>query len=397
MGFYQNSEISNGNRNIINESIFFDNEFKRSFSEFDDQEVEEKIHNVRFASGESYKEVVEFYTRSGFLYPGKKQLLFDNEVEIESTWNQILKNNDAIKVVFYKEGEKLLGSAMSAQYTDSTWLFQHISVLPEHRLTMIPKLISLANTYFGVKNSQVNNVMIFYQTHTRWAKKSFERFCKEIGDRNEANIYPMSYLFLDLSQAIIPLPPNKHEKICIKKLESKEEMKSVFNLLKKGHEELFLNAYGLNISEYELSKVKQEYAKLELKREREYYIAADENNNPLGFAFCDIASRGISFSNFFDHFQVFIFDREKYSAVISHFLRQIVVFYSRYNRSKLFCLSSDDEVTEILQSMGFVCLKIYHNCIFNNKNDKFNKFFHFLVNNRRIGALPGKGTIENAN
>jgi len=369
-------------KQIIDESIFNNPDFIRGFHEFKDINVLNEIKNIHFANGEQFDDVISFYYKSGFIYPGKKHLLFDNKNDIKHTWDKLLTNNNTVKIVFYKDGNEIIGSAMSAQYTDSTWIFQHICVLPEYRHTIIPKLVSLANTYAGLHNPAIKNVMIFYQEHTRWAKKSFEGFYCKINDTSQVDIFPMTYLYCDLNACQISKNSNIRNSLISEPIKKHKDVKIIFNFMKNRYQKLFLDAYGLNEKDYHITKAKKQFSNLGLIRDRQYFIVKDKGEI-IGFAFCDISSKGISFSNFFDHFQIFIFNNKSYSYAIQPLLNSIIEFYKFYNRSNLFCLCMDNRIIDLLQSVGFICLKIYKNCIFNQSNNKFVRFYNYLAENRK--------------
>ncbi len=271
---------------------------------------------------------------------------------------------------------------MSAEYTDSSWIFQHICVLPQYRLSIIPKLVSLANTYAGLINKDVNNAMIFYQSHTRWARKSFERFKKSIGNKDAIDIYPMAYLYYDLRKPLQEAGPFANE-ISVEVVDSKEDIDKIFGKLAESVSRLYLDSFGLNIQEWDLQKIKSHYSKHGLTRDRVYIAVKNADHDVVAFAFCDISSRGISFSNFFDHFQIFKMSNQlTYNAVIK-LINKIIQIYKKAGRDDIFCLCNDQALTDMLQVLGFVYLKIYNGCIFNRSNDNFDKFFDYLAHNRK--------------
>ena len=106
----------------------------------------------------------DFYVKSGFIYPEKLEMLTPFKQEILNTFNKILSCKDnTFKIFVAIKNRSIIGSIMASQFTDNTWVVQHLSVMPEHRLSSVAKNLLLA-----VNSRMMNNEdMSYFQNYFR--------------------------------------------------------------------------------------------------------------------------------------------------------------------------------------------------------------------------------------
>ncbi|KKT84788.1 MAG: Arginine-tRNA ligase, partial [candidate division WWE3 bacterium GW2011_GWC2_44_9] len=163
-------------------------------------------------------------------------------------------------------------------------------------------------------------------------EKAFERFASMVNDKNKIDIYPMAYLSCMLNNKIAVPESSNPTAIKVSQVKTAKNIKPILSNLNARHQKLYLDAFGINIDDYKLAIVKNKYRALGLERERVYYVAKNQGGQITGFAFCDISSKGINFSNIFDHFQIFILNPIAYNDTVIKLLDCITEFYRRHDR-----------------------------------------------------------------
>ena len=126
-------------RRLIGEQIEIDNRQNVERRGKERRKLEEKILRTEWIISDKIKssaeKLIQFYRKSNFIYRGKLDFLLPVKEEVVDVVGKLLTaKNEVCKYFFVMDGEEIKGSVMSVQYTNDTWMMQHLAVLPGYNL-----------------------------------------------------------------------------------------------------------------------------------------------------------------------------------------------------------------------------------------------------------------------
>lgn len=321
----------------------------------------------------------DFYLNCGFLYKDKLNFLQPIRNEINETLEKLLNcYDDMFKCIFVLNKEEIIGSVMAVQYTNNTWMVQHIVTSPHYKL--VTKELILEILLWMLKNKKMHYFINYFQEKTKWAYKTYNSLLNYIGG-TDISIDNFDYLYIKLSDYKL-LQQKNDISIDVFELTTDElDCPHIYQQLSQMESNIFLNALGLEENSFSIEEVEKHYRKLDLCRTRKYFIA-EEGNKMVGFSFVDISSYGISLSLLFNICYIFIFDESKKVVIyrtlinkINQLLRELGQIYS------IVVIKPSDK--EILEKIEYKYSRSYSIFTFSRENEQFTKIYNFVNKGRK--------------
>jgi len=368
-------------RRLISESLIFPNRRRADRRKVERRGMVEIVQPVTWTVSDQLssrsERLLQFYLKANFIYREKRDFLLPIKEEVVQTLEKLFNSkDDTCKFIFVTdEKEDIKGSVMAVQYTNDTWMVQHIVVQPGLRL--LAKGLVLDALAWSVKNRGMYYFINYFQDKTRWAYKTYHAVMDEFGE-NYMSIDSCEYVSALLSE----LPLQAKDSLGIEVLITEEkDYKFIYSELTKTERPIVLAALGLKESSYDFSDVKKRYENIGVTRDRIYFTAR-EGNRIVGFCFVDISSYGISLSLLFNTFHIFIFNefiKERiYSAFVERINKTLRIHKKVYS---LGLVKTHD--TSIFEALGYVRTRKYSRYIYSRDKNQFQEIYNFVNLGRR--------------
>ena len=284
--------------------------------------------------------------------------------------------DNTCKFVFIMDKQEILGSVMAVQYTDDTWMVQHIVTSPRH--IILTKELILQILIWMMQNKKMRYFLNYYQEKTRWATKTYQILVNYIGGPRIA-IEPFDYMYTKLSD-YVNTQDNDNINICEAEPD-KQDYQHIYSQLIKRESEIYLNTAGIRHSSCSIKEVEENYYKIGVERKRKYFVAR-KNNAIVGFAFVDISSYGISLSLLFNVFHIFILDEtckeELYRAILNRMNALLMKLNKVYS---IGIVKPGDRM--YLESLGYQCSRSYSAFVVDRENGQFAKSYDIINSGRK--------------
>jgi len=343
--------------------------------------IERRIEEVRFDITNKLKKNSErlwdFYLKCNFLYPAKISFLTPVKDEVLDTIEKLTNCTDnTCKFIFIMDKEEIIGSVMAVQYTDDTWMVQHIVTSPRH--IILTKELILQILIWMMQNKKMHYFLNYYREQTRWASKTYQALVDHIKGPRIA-IEHFDYMYMKLSDYV---STQINSNINISEAEpNKQDYNYIYNQLIKTESEIYLNTVGIKHTSCSIKQAEENYSKNAITRIRNYFIARSDNAI-VGFAFADISSYGISLSLLFNVFQIFILDKtckeELYRAILNRINSTLIELNKVYS---IGIINPEDRI--YLENLGYQCSRSYSAFVVDRKNEQFAKSYDIINSNRK--------------
>lgn len=304
---------------------------------------------------ENAKKLWEFYIASGFVYPAKASILEPYKSQIMDTLEKLLKcQHNTCKYVFIVSHDEIIGSVMALQYSDESWAIQHFAVLPQYRHSAIAKELLMSIVSWAIHNKEMKYFHNYFQPKTKIPLKIFTGMFDEARSDKYMSLDEMDYQILKTDE--YKRNSNKPPKIDIKEMAESQESR-IYRLLELRQNKLTLRSLGMKPDGFSIRETKEKFKQIGLLRDRKYLVAL-QGTEIVGFAMVDISSPGISLSQIFDSFRIFVFDDNNKDDIIAVLVGNIIGLLKENNKHYAIALAGKED-REAYQKCGFNMSRVY--------------------------------------
>lgn len=312
-----------------------------------------------------------FYLDSQFIYPEKLSLLEPNKEEVINTFNKLLiSSSNTVKYCFVLRDKAIVGSMMTIQYTNDTWVIQHLAVLPKYRKTAVIKMLLLSINEWMIKNSKMLFFQNYFQPKTKVAYKTFKSMYKFSQAENHMSLMTLGYFFNNNEEI-----NNDDSDISISDL-TQNNYSKIFKQLTQKYHTTYCEALGLKKDRFDIDKAVKNFANLGLTRGRKY-IVIKIKEDCIAVAVIDSSTVGINLSYFFDCIHLLIID----DSFIESTVQAINSVLCEYNKD-IPILIENKYSSEVVK-MGFTKKRTYMLYNLSSKNDMFKSMYNNLNKENR--------------
>ncbi len=228
--------------------------------------------NVYFCNKVDLDKLWEFFFKTGFIYPQKYNFIESNKDKIKEVYKKLYTENPKIARHFiYQNNGRILGHLAMVRFYENSWLIQHHAAdLSYHRkagLIVLNQIGRFINDSHSLNSLNMNYVFCYFRPENKFPKRVFAGAAENINDPKGCSLDTFSYFHYrkTLNSELDLKEPWSLEKI---QPEDLMELKSFYENSSGG---LMLNALELELGSVNIDKLKEEFKRISLKREKHLF------------------------------------------------------------------------------------------------------------------------------
>jgi hypothetical protein len=217
-------------------------------------------------NSQQFNNLWNLYSKCGFLYPEKENILKAHISDIELVWNIILKNDNELFKVFLYGSENTIGTGCLWKNTTNGWFVQH-GIANNIKGLLI---IYAHEVKFLIEQENAKSAQIWVQPRNKLVNKICQYATKSIDNK---------YYFMDTLAYLTWKPTRTNTRNLLQCERYKQEHKNTFQqfiIRTKGV--VFLMGEELDDFDMELCQLNDDYQKFGFYRKRYIWLIFDDNN-----------------------------------------------------------------------------------------------------------------------
>jgi hypothetical protein len=312
-----------------------------------------------------------FLRECGFLYPEKEAKLRPVLPEIRRTLSTLLQRpNPALQTLLFKTGDQLQGHISAVRSYRNTWFVQHLAARKDGpgRLAAA-RMLSLGIVEFSHQVPEMEWLRMWFRPNNKWPARVFGRFARLNFDPNTCDIRTYNYLVAPATSGPAEAPPAG----LVVAPATAEDRAWIEAWFVSTAQSIALRADDLCRDRLLLEDTSRLYRSLGLERRREVYVARRRGGAVAGFAFAEIASLGLNFSELTNGLRVFVPDGDP--QVVAALAARCRARYAELGRPLAVALSESPDLSGF-EAAGFRKVKEY--CCWTAHRSLFRRYCEYM-------------------
>jgi hypothetical protein len=252
----------------------------------------------------------EFFFKTGFIYPQKHNFIESNKDKIKEVYKKLYTENPNIARHFiYQNNGRILGHLAMVRFYENSWLIQHHAAdLSYHRkagLIVLNQIGRFINDSHSLNSLNMNYVFCYFRPENKFPNRVFAGAAENINDPKGCSLDTFSYFNYrkTLNSELDLKEPWSLEKI---KPEDLMELKIFYENSSGG---LMLNALELELDSVNIDKLKEEFKRISLKREK-HLFSLKMDGYLKAVAVVNISDIGLNLSGLTNSIHIIILDSD---------------------------------------------------------------------------------------
>jgi hypothetical protein len=329
--------------------------------------------DVESITGSSFPKVWDLFSRSGFLYPEKKESL--DQFSVERTLSTLqAATNDVFKgSLFVRDGQPYAHISTIRAYS-KTWIIHHLAATASGRQKVsLARLLNLAIIQYLEQQPDIEWIRVYYRPENPWPARTLGTFARKVSDSSLSSHTILHYLRGD---AVAAPATAAGLKVVAAEPRHLHEVEAYFV---GRRDQIALQAEDLSGPVVGLEEVSRQYAAIGLERRREILVA-ERNGQTTGFALLEISSPGLNLSELTSCFRVYMTrsDPQGRRALIAAARER----YAQLGRASAVALAEPHELPSY-QDMGMESTKRYASWTWHRS--LYRHFFEYILGGMQKG------------
>lgn len=257
-----------------------------------------------------------FFFESGFIYPKKYAFIQKNKEYIKDTYRKIYSGDSKIaKHFIYQDNGRILGHMAFIRFFQRSWLIHHHAAdrakFSRAGIGVLDQIGQFINETHLIFPHKMGFVFCYFRPENKFPERTFGGVYRNIGNPKSCSLDTFSYFHV------------KHPG------EGKIEIRNPWRLIDTQKQDLveleifyeadsggqMLNALELKGNLMNIKKLKDEYRKMEFKREK-YLFSLKKDNTLKAVFMVNISDIGLNLSNITNSIHAFVIDPDELSKTI---------------------------------------------------------------------------------
>ncbi len=256
-------------------------------------------------------ELLNFFFKTGFIYPKKYLSLFPDIERLRETYRKLyMETPDIARHFIYQDNGQILGHISMIRYFENTWLFHHhASVgISKAGLVVLDQIGRYLNDVFNIHSSHLQYALCYFRPENRFPNRVFGAFARHLANPRLCSLDDFAHVLVRKNQRLPSLPAST----TLEQSTASDlfELEDYYSYSSGG---LMTTAFELDPSSLANMPIKDVYKKNGLKRDRHLY-SLKEGKKLKALFIANVSDTGLNMSNLTNCVTAFVLDGDNLPA-----------------------------------------------------------------------------------